>query len=406
MNGRGRFLAGTLIPAAGGRDAETGCRRRRTARQPARLGQDAVAEQLSAADRQEFHLHVHPVQQRPRESAQVPAPHDRGAGTRRARRRRPSNAEHPEQPPASGRMASFSSGADRGEASRFGRWDPRVGSEAAAELRNSEVRLGGDPWGDDQPRTAYAAANLMMTAVLDNLASLGQLLGDQMPVIGLTVIARSAIEIAAGAWWLMEYGIGARRRVCRELVLSLTSARRAKQVADEFRAKASSTVRRSVMPLSRRPESCSGSRTWESLRPVRATRPRSKTSGRRRTPGRRPAALAHPGRPAPGRLRLHRGLVQHSPAPLRARLSQPRRIRVSPPQHRPTGGMINSRNLIMTQLPGLESEELVLGCGWRIRTRWESASRGRSDVGGGSGRPRCTRRSRWRARRGCSSAAG
>jgi transposase InsO family protein len=56
-------------------------------------------------------------------------------------------------------------------------------------------------------------------------------------------------------------------------------------------------------------------------------------------------ALADPGRAAPGGLRLHRGLVQHPPAPFRPRLSQPRRIRISPPQRRPASGMINSRNL-------------------------------------------------------------
>ena len=83
----------------------------------------------------------------------------------------------------------------------------------------------------------YAAANLMMTGVVDNLGSLHQLLDDRMPVIGPTVVARSAIEIGAGAWWLMEPGIGVRRRVCRELALSLASARRAKQVAEEFQAK-------------------------------------------------------------------------------------------------------------------------------------------------------------------------
>jgi hypothetical protein len=76
----------------------------------------------------------------------------------------------------------------------------------------------------------------MMTGVLDNLASINQVLGAQMPAIGPTVLARSAIEIASGAWWLMEPGIDARRRVCRELALSLESARRAKQVAEEFRA--------------------------------------------------------------------------------------------------------------------------------------------------------------------------
>lgn len=116
------------------------------------------------------------------------------------------------------------------------KWEPGPGSEAAAELSNTEVRQGGDPWGEDLPRTAYAAANLMMTAVLDNLASIHNLLGIEIPVIGATVVARSAIEIASGAWWLMEPGIGARRRVCRELALSLGSARSAKQVAGEFQA--------------------------------------------------------------------------------------------------------------------------------------------------------------------------
>ena len=72
--------------------------------------------------------------------------------------------------------------------------------------------------------------------MLDNLASLHQLLASQMPVIGPTVVARSAIEIGSGVWWLMEPGIGARARVCRELALSLASARRAGQLAGEFRA--------------------------------------------------------------------------------------------------------------------------------------------------------------------------
>ena len=74
----------------------------------------------------------------------------------------------------------------------------------------------------------------MMLGVVDDLKSLERLLVDPVPVIGPTLMARSAIEIALGAWWLMEPGIGARRRVCRELVASLTSARRAKQVADEY----------------------------------------------------------------------------------------------------------------------------------------------------------------------------
>jgi hypothetical protein len=97
------------------------------------------------------------------------------------------------------------------------KWEPAPGSEAARELASNETRHDGTPWGEDPPRTAYAAANLMMTGVLDDLAGPWQMLDDQMSVIGPTVVARSAIEIASGAWWLMEPGIGVRRRVCREL---------------------------------------------------------------------------------------------------------------------------------------------------------------------------------------------
>jgi hypothetical protein len=113
-------------------------------------------------------------------------------------------------------------------------WAPTPGSEASAELSNVETRSDGSPWGENPPRTAYAAANLMMLGVIDVLKSLERMLQSPVPVIGPTVLARSAIEIASGAWWLMEPGIGARCRVCRELVASLTSARRAKQLADEY----------------------------------------------------------------------------------------------------------------------------------------------------------------------------
>lgn len=116
------------------------------------------------------------------------------------------------------------------------RWEPAAGSEGAAELVTGQTKADGTPWDEDQPRTAYAAANLMMHGVLDNLAALYQLLDDRMSVIGPTVVARSAIEIASGVWWLMEPGIGVRNRVCRELVLSLTSARRAGQLVGEFQA--------------------------------------------------------------------------------------------------------------------------------------------------------------------------
>lgn len=115
------------------------------------------------------------------------------------------------------------------------RWQPAADSEASAELASWQVRQDGQPWSDEVLRTPYAAASLLMTGVLDNLGSIRQLIDDPMPAIGPTLIARSAMEIGAAAWWLMEPGIGARRRTCRQLVLSLISARRAAQVAEELR---------------------------------------------------------------------------------------------------------------------------------------------------------------------------
>jgi hypothetical protein len=115
------------------------------------------------------------------------------------------------------------------------RWQPAPGSEASTELASELVRQDGQPWGETVPRTSYALASLLMTGVMDNLGSIRQLIGDPMPAIGPTVIARSALEIGAAAWWLLEPEIGARRRTCRQLVLSLISARRAAQVAEELR---------------------------------------------------------------------------------------------------------------------------------------------------------------------------
>jgi hypothetical protein len=115
------------------------------------------------------------------------------------------------------------------------RWQPAPDSEASAELASRQIRQDGLPWSEDVLRTPYALASLLMTGVLDNLGSIRQLISDPMPAIGPTVIARSAMEIGATAWWLMQPGIGARRRTCRQLALSLVSARRAAQVAQELR---------------------------------------------------------------------------------------------------------------------------------------------------------------------------
>jgi hypothetical protein len=107
-------------------------------------------------------------------------------------------------------------------------WEPAPGSEAAAEITEAVKELGDDR----HIRTAYAAANLQMTGVLDQLGSLQHLLWPPLSVLGPVVVSRSAVEIASTAWWLMEPGIGMKTRLSRELALSLDSAHEAGVVAN------------------------------------------------------------------------------------------------------------------------------------------------------------------------------
>lgn len=109
------------------------------------------------------------------------------------------------------------------------RWQPAPDSEASREVTSLPTRWDGSAWDEDTARWTYAAASLLMTGVIDNLGSIRDLIGEPMPAIGPRVLTRSAMEIGATAWWLMEPGIGVRHRTCRHLVLSLVSSRRAAQ---------------------------------------------------------------------------------------------------------------------------------------------------------------------------------
>jgi hypothetical protein len=83
------------------------------------------------------------------------------------------------------------------------KWEPAPDSEAAAEVASAEIREDGSPWGEDPLRTAYAAANLMTHAVIDNPASLHELLAGQMPATATRcgrapASRRAALRISAG----------------------------------------------------------------------------------------------------------------------------------------------------------------------------------------------------------------
>ena len=112
-------------------------------------------------------------------------------------------------------------------------WEPVTGSEADAELRNAEQGPAG-PWGDLPVRTAYALADVGIKAALDQLTALQILTEPITPALGTTVVSRSAVEIGSGVWWLMEPGIGARRRVARCMAEEVESALRADQAATKL----------------------------------------------------------------------------------------------------------------------------------------------------------------------------
>jgi len=114
-------------------------------------------------------------------------------------------------------------------------WQPAWQSDAARELSNSEVRADGSPWGDEPVRTAYAAAAVFLLTATDSLRALA----DSANVLTTTytsgVLARAVMEAGAQAWWLLEGGIGARRRVIRSVLIRASSARwlgKAVKIAD------------------------------------------------------------------------------------------------------------------------------------------------------------------------------
>lgn len=102
-------------------------------------------------------------------------------------------------------------------------WEPSPGSEGAAEVANAETGPAGS-WGESPVRTAHALTHALMDAALAHLRALALLYVDSPPEMAPTTIARSVMETAATAWWIMEPGIGTRSRVARVTSERLRSA--------------------------------------------------------------------------------------------------------------------------------------------------------------------------------------
>jgi hypothetical protein len=106
-----------------------------------------------------------------------------------------------------------------------GNWQPAWQSEAARELSNREIGPNGVPWGEAPVRRAYGAAAIFLQTAADSLRVMADSVNVSTTTYTSGVLARAVVEPGAQAWWLLEDGIGARRRVIRSLLTRAASAR-------------------------------------------------------------------------------------------------------------------------------------------------------------------------------------
>lgn len=104
------------------------------------------------------------------------------------------------------------------------RWEPAWRSEVAWEIGNSEACPAG-AWGEDTIRTVYAGAALYLDTILRCTQGLADALTLQTTPYVVNAIARAALEAGAQLWWLLEPGIGVRRRVARFWLARASGAR-------------------------------------------------------------------------------------------------------------------------------------------------------------------------------------
>jgi hypothetical protein len=116
-------------------------------------------------------------------------------------------------------------------------WLPGWQSKAAAE-RASQERGPGGSWGEDPVRGVYTAAALYLEAVLQCMRALAASLTTDTTHYVPYCLARAAMEAGSQAHWLLEPGIGARRRVARFMLLRASGAQ---HMAEEARKTGSGT---------------------------------------------------------------------------------------------------------------------------------------------------------------------
>lgn len=107
--------------------------------------------------------------------------------------------------------------------------DPRVepapGCTAERELQvTKELPAKDGVWGNGPLHLAYGTALICYRAALEQAGAVAQLMGGARSAVPAGVLARSVAETASQAWWLLESGIGGKRRVQRLQALRFRSA--------------------------------------------------------------------------------------------------------------------------------------------------------------------------------------
>jgi len=112
-------------------------------------------------------------------------------------------------------------------------WTFEPGSPASTEVVNTETRLDGTSWGDRPVRSAYAYSQMATKLAVEFSRCAALLIGADRPAPGIETETRSSLEAGSVAWWLLEPGLTARKRVCRMQLLRRNSARELARSIDE-----------------------------------------------------------------------------------------------------------------------------------------------------------------------------
>jgi hypothetical protein len=111
---------------------------------------------------------------------------------------------------------------------------PAAGSQAEHELDGQPIAV------QQALTTARTLANLRLVVVEEHLASMARCVSDAQGVYAVYTLARTAAELSARAWWLLDPDLGPRRRASRAWVERRYSAQQVRRLPAFSRERAAS----------------------------------------------------------------------------------------------------------------------------------------------------------------------